>query len=212
MGTRASNLVRRRRVEQVLKLRLAGATFPDIRTFAHALDPEQGTPWTGPGGKLLSDRGLWRLAHEADKVFLESLEKERPLLVAHHVLLRRLIRARALEQGDNRAALAAAADECRLLGLYPEQQAKAGAANTQVVNIWGPVLQRMGTEQLAQLTALAESALSGVNTHDVDSRGPLPVSGEAAPDPAGPAPGGDGAAGELPPILPDLCRPDVDPL
>jgi hypothetical protein len=211
MGTRASNLVRRRRIEQVLKLRLAGATFPDLRTFAHNLDPEAGTPWTNPGGGLLSDRALWRLAHEADKVFAESIEKERPLLVAHHVLLRRLIRARALEQGDNRAALAAAADECRLLGLYPEQQQKAGAAGNVQVNVWAPVLAKMGTEQLAQLTALAESALNGA-PHDLDSRGPQPLPGEAAADPAGPAPGGDGAAGELPPLVPDLCRPDVDPL
>jgi hypothetical protein len=208
---RATKTTTRQRAEQVIKLQLHGASFPDVREYARREDPEAGTPWLGPNGKPLSDRQLWRIWRAADELYAERMEGDWEKEFARAILKRRLLYARALEAGDNRTALAAAQDESRLRGQYPEQQARAGRAGNVQVNVWGPVLARMSTEQLAELTALAESALNGV-PHDLDSRGPLPVSGEAAPDPAGPAPGGNGAAGDVPPQFPDLCGPDVDPL
>jgi hypothetical protein len=202
----ANKLLSRQRAEQVIKLKLAGATFPDIREFAQRDDPEAGTPWLGPSGKPLSDRQLWRIVGVADDLYAASLEKDREKLVAHHVLLRRLIRARSLEQGDNRTALAAAADECRLLGLYPEQARPKEPG--QQINIWGPVLAQMSNEQLAALASLAEKALNGA-TH-VDTRGPSEAPIEAAFTPAA-GTGGD-FAGSLPPQLPDLCEQDADPV
>jgi hypothetical protein len=197
----------RLRAEQVATLRKIGAEFKDVREYARRDDAENGLPWLGPNGRQLSDRQLWRICSLADDLVAEELERDRDKQFARHILARRLIRARALEVGDNRTALAALIDEARLLRLYPEQQKPKEPG--QQVNIWAPLMASLTNEQLAALAGLAEKALALNGATNVDSRRPSAAPVEASFTPA--APGGDDPPGSLPPQLPDLCQQDADP-
>jgi hypothetical protein len=97
------------RVQEIYKLRLGGASFPDIRGFAAA--PEQ--DWG------VSDTTLWRYIRAADELFEHYFDVKAKHYVALHLARRSQIFAHAMAAGDFRTALAASADEAKLLGLYP---------------------------------------------------------------------------------------------
>jgi hypothetical protein len=100
------------RVEQVLRIRLAGAEFWDIRQYAAEEDPDTGRPWN------VSARQLWRYIAAADNMLAQQLEKNRTKCLNRHIATRRALLARATQVGDYRTALAVARDEAELLGLY----------------------------------------------------------------------------------------------
>ena len=101
-----------RRVEAVLRIRLDGAQFHDIRDYADA--PEQG--WK------VSDSQLRRYVRESDKLLAERLERDRDKLFARHVAQRQALFGRAINAADYRTALAVAKDEGELQGLYPPKK------------------------------------------------------------------------------------------
>lgn len=94
------------RVSEILKLRIAGAEFADIREYAIAQE------WG------VSDSQLWRYVAKSDEAMAKAMEKDRGKLLARHLMQRRLLYAKALETGDWRGALAALKDEADLERLY----------------------------------------------------------------------------------------------
>jgi hypothetical protein len=210
MPKRPTRLITRQRAEAILKLKLLGASQSDIKQYARQEDPEAGTPWTGPDGQPLSDRQLWRLSAQAEKLFGESMERERSQLLNHHLLLRRLLRARCIETGDLRGALASARDEALLLGLYPEQQRSPQNNNSTQINLWQPILQKMSDEDLAVLRRLAEQSMNGDAKNGTAHDQPAPIPVPYALLEAEPATGRTGDAGDVPALLRGVLQPDED--
>jgi hypothetical protein len=101
-----------RRVHEILKLRLGGAEFPDIREYANS--PEQG--WG------VSDSQIWRYIRAADKLCETYFQGKAGHLLARHVLQRRQLYAHAMSAGDFRTALAVLKDEAELEGIYPPKK------------------------------------------------------------------------------------------
>ena len=99
----------RRRVYEVLKLRLGGAEYPDICDYA-AL-PEQA--WG------LSRSQLFRYIKAADRLCKRHFDAKAGHLLARHLLQRRQLYAHAMGAGDFATALRVLQDEARLEGLYP---------------------------------------------------------------------------------------------
>ena len=99
----------RKRVSEVLKLRLGGAEFHDIREYAAA--PERA--WG------LCDSQLWRYISAADKLCKDYFDAKADHLLARHLLQRRQLYAHAMGAGDFGTALRVLQDEAKLEGLYP---------------------------------------------------------------------------------------------
>ena len=130
--TKATATVVARRVEEVLRIRLDGAEFWDVREYAREKEQEEGSPWhLAEGQKPLSDGQLWRYIARADQMIAESCRASRKKLLRRHLAQRRNLYAKAVLQGDVKAALAVLRDEAELLRLYPaknlELTGKGGA-------------------------------------------------------------------------------------
>jgi hypothetical protein len=122
---KATKATLERRIEEVLRIRLDGAEFWDVREYAREKEQEAGSAWElKPGGKPLSDGQLWRYVARADRLIAESCRVSRKKLLRRHLAQRRNLFAKALLAGDYRAALSAARDEAELLGLYPARRAE----------------------------------------------------------------------------------------
>ena len=69
----ATQAVVARRIEEVLRIRLDGAEFWDVREYAREKEKEKGSAWElKRGGKPLSDGQLWRYVGRADGLIAES--------------------------------------------------------------------------------------------------------------------------------------------
>ncbi len=112
MGKKSDKTEVLKRVEEVLRIRLDGAQFHDLREYAvaHAWD--------------VSDTQLRRYIQKADELLVERLGKSRKKEIARHLAQRQALYARALNAADFRTALAVLADEAKLRGLYPEKEIK----------------------------------------------------------------------------------------
>jgi hypothetical protein len=120
---KASKATVQARVEEVLRIRLDGAEFWDVREYAREKEQEPGTAWTLPeGGKPLSDGQLWRYIARADRLMAESCRASRKKLLRRHQTQRRNLYAKAVSAGDYRTALAVLRDEAELQGLYPPRK------------------------------------------------------------------------------------------
>lgn len=106
------------RVEEVLRIRLDGAEFWDVREYAREKEAEDGSPWKlADDDKPLSDGQLWRYIGRADALIAESCRASRKKLLRRHLAQRRNLYAKAVSQGDVRAALAVLDSEAKMLGL-----------------------------------------------------------------------------------------------
>jgi hypothetical protein len=112
----------RQRVEEILAIRLDGAQFYDVRQYVAEKEAAGEPPWTIPeGGRPLSERSLWRYIEKTNKLLEESLREGRKESLRRHVAQRRHLYAKAVSQGDVRAALSVLRDEAELRGLYPSK-------------------------------------------------------------------------------------------
>jgi hypothetical protein len=119
-ATRAQVL---QRVEEVLRIRLDGAEFWDVREYAREKEKEAGSAWElKDGAKPLSDGQLWRYVGRADELIAASCRSSRKRLLRRHLAQRRNLTAKAISAGDYRAALAALRDEAELQKLYPSRR------------------------------------------------------------------------------------------
>jgi hypothetical protein len=117
-----------RRTEEILRIRLDGAELWDVREYVKEQEAKEGSPWHVPeGGKGLSDVQLWRYIAKADALVAESCRSSRRKLLRRHLAQRRNLYAKAVLQGDVKAALAVLRDEAELLDLYPSAEAKLAA-------------------------------------------------------------------------------------
>jgi hypothetical protein len=121
--SRANKATVQRRVEEVLRIRLDGAEFWDVREYAREKEAETGSVWELPeGGKPLSDGQLWRYIGQADKLIASSCRASGKKLLRNHLAQRRNLYAKAVAAGDYRTALTIKKDEAELLGLYPPKK------------------------------------------------------------------------------------------
>ena len=96
-----------RRVQEVVRLLIAGAEFNEIRQYASDHD------WQ------VSSRQVHRYVARAYKRLSKSGKRDREQLLARHLGQRRALYARAVKGNDVRAALQVLRDEAHLQGIYP---------------------------------------------------------------------------------------------
>lgn len=95
------------RVEEVLRLLIAGATLPDIKRYADQ------------HGWKVSGRQIQRYSQRAHKRFAKLALKDRRQLLGRHLAQRNALYTKAVKDGDLKTALEILKDEAKLQGLYP---------------------------------------------------------------------------------------------
>ena len=110
------------RVADVLRVRLDGGQFFQIREYVREMEAKGEAPWAVPeGGKPLSDSQLRRYSRRADSAMAEASRASRGKLFREHVSRRLNLYARAINKGDERTALAVLRDLAELQGLYGDE-------------------------------------------------------------------------------------------
>lgn len=94
-----------RRVEEVLRLRLDGANFAQLREYA------------GENGWGISDSMLRKYIEKANDLLKERDERGRSHTIRLHLARRESLYARAVQSGDHRTALAVLDSSAKLRGL-----------------------------------------------------------------------------------------------
>jgi hypothetical protein len=110
-----------RRAEEILRIRLDGAEFWDVLQYVAEQQKEPGSIRAGPdGGKPFAARTVWWYIQKADRLIAETFRNERgrKRLLRRHLAQRRNLYAKAVSQGDVRAALAVLDSEAKLAGLF----------------------------------------------------------------------------------------------
>lgn len=149
--SKATAAIVARRVEEVLRIRLDGAEFWDVREYACEKEAEAGSAWELPSdGKPLSDGQLRRYVARVDRMIAENCRASRKKLLRRHLAQRRNLYAKAVPQGDIRAALACIADEAELLGLYAPT--KTALTSPDGKTSYAP---RSDTDRAAAIAAIA---------------------------------------------------------
>ena len=155
----------RARAEEVLRIRLDGAQFWDVREYVRENEPKAGSSWfLADGAKPLSDGQLWRYIAKADALIAESCRASRKKLIRRHLAQRRNLYAKAVTSNDLRTALACVQDEAALLDLYPAKRAElTGKGNaTLVVQIVEEVIGRGDASPPALPQGPADGDAAGV--------------------------------------------------
>jgi hypothetical protein len=117
---KADKALTARRTEDLLRIRLDGAQWWDIRDYVRAKEGEKDSAWfRRRGSKPLSDSQIRRYQARADELVERSFERNRRRLFRQHIAKRRNLFARAVTTGDIRTALAVLQDEAKLTRLYP---------------------------------------------------------------------------------------------
>lgn len=212
--SRAEKLVVRQRVEELVKLRLGGAAFWDVREYVREQEqtPETTAPGTAPllspwriphGAGPLSDSQLREYVRRADAAICRSGREKSSKALSRHFAQRRDLYARAQLAGDLRTALAVLQDEARLKGLYPAEKHRHRVKLRVVLVQDDDWYSNQAHERAAdRLAAGAPAAIAGVaGSGPLQDRGRGPPLGQdgngtagngAGPRPdAGDAPGGD---------------------
>jgi hypothetical protein len=139
-----------RRVDDILRIRLDGAQWWDVRDFVREKEGESGSAWCLAEGEApLSDGQIRRYQQRADKLLYESHERSRRKLFRRHLAQRRNLYARAVTTGDVRTALACLDSEAELLGLFPPK--KVAPTTPDGRDPWAPALRSLSDEELAAL-------------------------------------------------------------
>ena len=102
-----------KRVDAILRIRLAGAQFHDVMQFV--AEKQWG----------LKERQVRNLMRAADNLLAQNLQSSRPRIIALHFGRRELLYARALHEGDLRTALSVLRDSAELAGLYESEEKRA---------------------------------------------------------------------------------------
>jgi hypothetical protein len=110
---KSTNAVVARRVEAVLRLRIDGATFADIREYAGNPTPPD-TPWG------VSDSQLWKYVAASDEMMKEQSKTKAGAYRRLSIGRRESLYARALQAGDYRTALAVLQDLSKLCDHYTD--------------------------------------------------------------------------------------------
>jgi hypothetical protein len=112
------------RVNDLVTIILDGAVLEfDLCEFVREREKEAGSPWhLGDGETPLSYSQIRRYAARAQKVIHDTTRTSRKRLLRTHVARRQHLYAKAVNQGDLRAAAAILKDLAELQGLYPPRK------------------------------------------------------------------------------------------
>jgi hypothetical protein len=136
------------RVNDVLRLLLAGAEFADIRQYA------------ADHGWNVSERQVRRYMEVAHRYFAEATERDREQLLGRHLMQRRALYARALKENDLRTALQVLRDEAALQNLYPPTKIAPttpdGENSYQPQQAYQLAVQELTTEELRIMVKLKQ--------------------------------------------------------
>jgi len=156
-GKRSSAVVVAERVEQILSLRIAGASFAGLRDFA------------AQSGWGVSDSQLKKYVQKSDLLLKERTESGRGRATRLHLARREMLFARALQVNDHRTALAVLDSSAKLRGLLDDPKK----------------LQAEAAEMLARIATLEDAARAGRTTTPTERPGAAPAGEATAADPGG---------------------------
>jgi hypothetical protein len=169
----------RQRLDEVYAIRVDGATIHDVRRYVAEKEAAGEQPWTIPdGGRPVSERTLWRYIQQTDRMMDEVSRESRKRMRRRHLAQRRNLYAKALAQGDIKAALSVLRDEAELLNLYP-------ARKTQVTGKGGgPVVLHVTEEIIGQKPQAAlDGIVEEIVTNDRSNADSRSADGETPPGP-----------------------------
>lgn len=136
------------RVDAILKMRLLGAEFHDIRDYANNPRPEENRPaWN------VSDSQLHRYIAASDKQIGAALKSDTAKILNRHIAMRRALFARCMAVSDYANARGVLKDEAELMGLYPPKALR-------ISNVTDEDIERAVNEELARMAAGGSRALS----------------------------------------------------
>ena len=139
MSKRATTPEVLRRVDEILRIRLDGAEFWDVREYVRGKEVEAGSPWQlKDGEKPMSEGNLWRYVAKADQAMEESASRSRKKLIRSHAAKRRNLYAKAVLSADYRTALACLRDHASAAGTSLLRQAckmATGSGKTVVMGM-----------------------------------------------------------------------------
>ena len=164
------------RLNEIIRISLDGATSIDIHEYVREQEAAEGSIWQSEFP--LSKSQINRYVKRAWEAIHETAEVSRKRLFRRHLAQRRALYAKAVGQGDTRAALACLDSECLLLGLFPEKRQKI---STTVKVAGGISVEHRDSLDPADLRAAA--ALIGLAT-----RGQLAVAHRDLQEDGGPQP------------------------
>lgn len=114
------------RVTELVRIRLDGAQFWDVREYVREKEREPGSPWFLIEGRTpLSDTQLGRYIQRADKAIQRSVREKRGRVMRRHLARRENLYAKAVNAGDVNTALAVLRDDAKLRGLYEGKRRNA---------------------------------------------------------------------------------------
>lgn len=205
--TKATAAQTARRIEELLRIRLDGAEWWDIREYVSEKEKEPGSVWElPPDAKPLSDAQLRRYVNKADKLIAESCRSSRKKLFRRHLAQRRNLFAKAVSQGDIRTALAVSRDEAELLGLYPPK--KIAPTNPKGDKPYGELTDEERWNALQTLLARMGAGTGDALVDGSDEPG--------RPLLDGPVPGDDRGGDEARPlaggVIDEALEPGITPL
>jgi hypothetical protein len=167
------------RVNDLLRILLDGAEPGwDLCEFVRDQEREEGSCWyVGEGGKPLSYSQIRRYAAKAEKLIARSCRTSRKQLLRQHQAMRRSLYAKAVSQGDVRAAAAVLKDLAELQGLYPAKNVALTGKDGKpmVLNIIEQVVGRTaGGDQLGGIVEEVVTHASGTSRPDHKDGPPAP--------------------------------------
>lgn len=120
---KADKALTQKRIDDILRIRLDGAQFWDVREFVREKEKEPGSNWfIEDGVRPLSEGTIRNYQTKADTLMMKAHERKRGKLFRRHLAQRRHLYAKAATTGDVRTALACLQDEAKLIGLYPAEK------------------------------------------------------------------------------------------
>jgi hypothetical protein len=110
------------RPEEILEIRLCGATFYDVRRDVAENETAGEAPWTIPlDGRPVSERTLWRYIKQTDGMIAQTCREGRKKPLQRRPAQLRNLLAKCVNMGDMRAALACLDSEAKLCGKFEEE-------------------------------------------------------------------------------------------
>jgi hypothetical protein len=121
----------KQRTNEIVRILLDGAESWDIEEYVREQEADADSPWHI--GAPISYCQIRRYVQRAERQIAKASSKEnRGRLIHRHLARRRSLYAKAVAQGDIRAALAVLDSEAKLLGLFPQAQERKDAPNVHV--------------------------------------------------------------------------------
>jgi hypothetical protein len=131
---RATKALVEARTAEILRIILDGAETWDFCEFVREKEQEQGSAWfLAEGEKPMSYSQIRRYAVRAEKLIRDSARTSAKRLLRRHMAQRRNLYAKAVNQGDIRAAASILKDLAELQGLYPAAKVKHGGDPTKPI-------------------------------------------------------------------------------